>query len=77
MRDEEKIITNSVRCHLCGEIIESRYRHDFVYCKCGNIAVDGGKEYLRRVGLGVANKTYDDLSVTEKIRDVSSDQKEE
>lgn len=72
MREEVKILTNSVRCHLCGEIIESRHRHDFVWCKCGNIAVDGGKDYLKRVGLGVTNKTYDDLSLTKKIRDVSS-----
>lgn len=72
-----KILINSVRCHLCNDIITSRHRHDFLWCKCGNIAVDGGKEYLRRVGLGVTNKTYDDLSITEKIRDVSSDQKEE
>lgn len=74
---EVKILRNSVRCHLCGEIIESRHRHDFVWCKCGNIAVDGGKAYLKRVGLGVTNKTYDDLSMHEKIRDASSDQKEE
>jgi hypothetical protein len=25
-------------------------RHDFKFCKCGAVAVDGGKDYLRRVG---------------------------
>jgi hypothetical protein len=45
-----KILRNRVRCLECNEIIESHTRHDFVKCKCGNIAVDGGLAYLRRVG---------------------------
>ena len=45
-----KIIRNSGKCLKCGDEIESKHRHDFVECKCGAIAVDGGKEYLRRVG---------------------------
>jgi len=44
------IITNKVKCNVCNDIIESIHRHDFKWCKCGNIAVDGGKDYLRRVG---------------------------
>ncbi len=62
----ERVITNKVRCKLCDTIIESVHRHDFVYCKCGNIAVDGGKEYLRRVG-DVYYKNVEDLSVTEEV----------
>ena len=42
------IIRNSAKCLLCGEEIESTYRHDYKSCKCGNIAVDGGKDYIRR-----------------------------
>ena len=45
-----KIITNKIRCRKCGDVIESKYTHDFRFCKCGAVAVDGGKEYLRRVG---------------------------
>lgn len=44
------IIRNAARCTLCGDEIESRHRHDFKSCVCGAIAVDGGKDYLRRVG---------------------------
>ncbi len=47
---KEIIIKNAVKCNICGDIIESKYRHDFVICKCGAVAVDGGHEYLRRVG---------------------------
>ena len=46
----EKIIINKIRCKKCGDIIESTYRHDFKFCKCGAVAVDGGRAYLRRYG---------------------------
>jgi len=39
---------NKAQCKLCKDIIESKYRHDFVSCKCGEIFVDGGRDYLRR-----------------------------
>lgn len=45
-----KIIRNQIKCKKCGEIIESTSRHDFKFCKCGAVAVDGGKDYLQRVG---------------------------
>lgn len=44
------IVTNKAKCKKCGDIIESKHRHDFVFCSCGAIAVDGGKSYLKRVG---------------------------
>ena len=44
----DKILSNKARCKLCGDIIESKHRHDWVSCKCGEIFVDGGKEYIRR-----------------------------
>lgn len=44
------ILRNSARCRKCKDEIESKHRHDFVWCKCGAIAVDGGKAYLRRLG---------------------------
>lgn len=61
-----KVIVNKVRCKSCDDIIESKHRHDFVFCKCGKIAVDGGKEYLRRVG---DLKNYEDLSVTTEVEE--------
>lgn len=44
----QKIIRNAIQCRHCGEVIESRYRHDFVTCSCGACSVDGGHDYLRR-----------------------------
>lgn len=43
-----KIISNRAQCLKCHDIIESHTRHDFKFCKCGNMFVDGGKDYLRR-----------------------------
>ena len=43
-----RIIKNAIQCKLCGDIIESTDRHDYVECQCGACAVDGGHDYLRR-----------------------------
>ena len=43
-----KIIHNRIKCKICGDIIESKYRHDFVRCSCGACFTDGGHDYLRR-----------------------------
>ena len=44
------IIQNAATCLSCGDFIFSKHRHDFVTCTCGAISVDGGQDYLRRVG---------------------------
>lgn len=53
-RKEEKstnmIFVNKIRCNKCGDTIESTSVHDFKFCKCGAVAVDGGHDYLRRCG---------------------------
>jgi ribosomal protein S27AE len=45
-----EVIRNRAKCAECGDVIESRHRHDFVWCKCGSIAVDGGHDYIRCIG---------------------------
>ena len=44
------ILRNMAQCRVCGDIIESKYTHDFKTCSCGAVSVDGGHEYLRRLG---------------------------
>lgn len=72
------ILRNSAKCLECGDVIESKHRHDWVKCSCGNIFVDGGKVYIRR---GVADpEKYQDLSLfsdpeqPEKLNTPSGDQ---
>lgn len=56
------IISNKIRCNICGDTIESKNTHDFIRCSCGRCFVDGGHEYLRR---GFKFKTdYTELSET-------------
>lgn len=43
-----KIKVNKIRCKVCGDVIESTYRHEFVWCKGQHCYVDGGYDYLRR-----------------------------
>lgn len=44
------MIRNIAKCKKCGDIIESKHRHDFVQCSCKSIFVDGGHDYIRRGG---------------------------
>lgn len=39
---------NAAKCNKCGDIIESTHRHDFKWCSCRTVAVDGGLEYIKR-----------------------------
>lgn len=44
-----KLIRNAFKCKRCKQIVESKHRHDFQSCKCGNFT-DGGLSYIRRGG---------------------------
>lgn len=48
---EEYIIINRIKCAHCGEILVSNNRHDFKFCSCKTVAVDGGNTYLRPITL--------------------------
>lgn len=67
----KKIIKNAIQCKICGDIIESTDRHQYVKCKCGACAVDGGHDYLRRSF--TCEECYIELAVTE---DISSEKEE-
>lgn len=64
-----RILVNKIRCNKCGEEIESTYTHDFRFCKCNSVAVDGGLDYLRR--LAKSEKDYIELSII--VSDESSE----
>ena len=43
------------RCLLCGKVLVSTYRHDFVECGCRNgTFIDGGRDYTRVGGIDLA-----------------------
>ena len=37
---------NRAKCKLCGSILESFHRYDYVSCKCDEIAISGGQDKL-------------------------------
>ena len=61
-----KIMVNKIRCKKCGDVIESKSVHDFKFCKCDSVAVDGDHNYLRRLG---EPENWEDLSEYEVIED--------
>ena len=44
------MVKAKLRCNKCGDIIESKHRHDMVWCGCGAVAIDGGKDYIKITG---------------------------
>lgn len=48
--NERAIVRNAARCRRCNTVVESKFVHDFVSCKCEAIFVDGGTDYLRAGG---------------------------
>lgn len=61
------ILRNTIQCKHCGDVIESKYTHDYQECSCGMCAVDGGCEYLRRCYKNSPEEDYIDLSETKEI----------
>ena len=39
-----------IKCNICGDELFSMHRHDFRWCKCGLVAVDGGNDYFKITG---------------------------
>lgn len=46
----KRIIRNAAKCQKCGDVIESKSTHDLRWCQCRALGVDGGKDYVRRLG---------------------------
>lgn len=63
MKKKEEIIRNKIKCEKCGDIIESKSTNDYKRCSCGAVAVDGGIDYLKRVG---NEEDYEDISEIKK-----------
>ena len=60
----QRILRNCIKCKSCGDIIESENAHDFKFCSCKRVAVDGGHDYLRRCVTDSSND-YEELSIVE------------
>lgn len=63
MEKKEEIISNKIKCTKCGNIIESKSTNDYKRCSCGTVAIDGGKDYLKRIG---NEEDYEEMSIVKK-----------
>ena len=63
MEKKEEIISNKIKCKKCGDIIDSKSTNDYKKCSCGTVAVDDGKDYLKRIG---NEEDYEDISEIKK-----------
>lgn len=70
IRTIEQIRTNKIKCKKCGDIIESINVHDFKWCSCGAVAIDGGREYLRRIG---NKEDFEELSHFIKLAEITTE----
>ena len=59
MEKKEEIISNKIKCKKCGDIIESKSTNGYKKCSCGTVAIDGGKDYLKRID---NEEDYEELS---------------
>lgn len=58
--EDSIILSNQVFCLRCEDAPFSSNRHDMRSCKCGNVSVDGGTAYLRRM---FGTKEWKDISI--------------
>ena len=78
----KQLIKNSVKCLECGEILESKHRHQFSMCHCPNeTACDGGLEYQRTLAVDLdkvenlckyiimTEQEYEDMLERKRIKD--------
>ncbi len=64
MKYQKRLKRNAIKCRRCGDIIESKSRHDYVECSCGACFVDGGLDYCR---IGGYPEDYESLTEYEKV----------
>lgn len=60
------IILNQIKCNICGEKIFSQTVHDFKYCGCCRVSVDGGQIYLKRGFVEQTDFTEQSIVMEEK-----------
>lgn len=49
---------SKIQCRKCLDVIQSEYRHDFKWCRCKSIYIDGGSDYTR-IGGNIENIELD------------------
>jgi len=72
-KKKEKTKIQAIKCPTCKDVIFSRARHDFHYCTCGAMFVDGGFDYLRYGGEAFDNVEFINLELDETKKELYDD----
>lgn len=59
-----------IRCLKCKDIIESKHVHDFKFCSCENIFIDGGNEYVRYGGKALEDGSAEFILKNGKVKNI-------
>jgi hypothetical protein len=57
-------IRHAIQCKKCLETIESKYIHDFKYCLCGAVGIDGGVSAGNRILGNLSDLDYRSMYCT-------------
>ena len=61
-KKNKELTLNCIMCLHCNDVIVSDDDVDgLTPCKCGKVAINGGKNYLRRTG--IVGEDYEELSI--------------
>ena len=52
MKNKVSTEVTYITCPKCKEMIYSRARHDFRWCSCKSVAIDGGFDYMKISWMG-------------------------
>lgn len=66
---------NGIKCAKCGDEITSNHIHDFKWCSCESVAIDGGDEYVKVTGKSenIINQSYSAYSTYPNLFYISGD----
>ena len=74
-----KVLTrNAIKCLVCNTVLESKYRHNYVQCRCSNeVATDGGLDYqgISAKDLDLVENLCEYVEMTRGERDKQLEQK--
>jgi hypothetical protein len=47
---KKQCIVDGLYCNKCNDVIYSTHRHGMISCSCGQVSIDGGKDYTKISG---------------------------
>lgn len=72
MENKQQLEVSAIKCPACGDIIFSRARHDFRYCTCKEVYIDGGFDY-NKIGFHTKQPIFIIIKVDQTKKELYDD----